>query len=51
MQDATPLSQDDQQFLQILHNPNLREALLEHLREQGLIDAFLAAESETTPTT
>ena len=41
------LSEEDQRFLRLIHDPGLREALLEHLREIGEIDAFLQAENET----
>lgn len=42
------LSEEDLRFLQIIHDPDLREDLLERLREIGEIDAFLQAESETS---
>lgn len=44
------IERDDQLFLEIVHNAELRTALLGRLQELGLLDAFLRAESGTTPT-
>ena len=41
------LSEEDQMFLKIVHDPSLRAALLERLQALGLLDAFLQVESET----
>lgn len=41
------LSEEELRFLRIVHDPARRGVLLEHLREQGLLDAFLQIESET----
>lgn len=45
-QDLAP--DEDNCFLKIVHNPNLREALLARLQELKLLDAFLLAERGTT---
>lgn len=44
------IEREDQMFLEIVRNAELRTALLVRLQELGLLDAFLQAESETTPT-
>ena len=41
------LSEEELQFLQIIRDPSLSGALLEHLQEIGEIDAFLQAGRET----
>ena len=41
------LTAEDRLFLNIIHDCDLREALLARLQEIELLDAFLQAESET----
>ena len=42
------MSQDEKRFLQMIHDPALREALLVRLEKLGLLSAFLEAENGTT---
>lgn len=48
---AEMFTEDEMKFLELVHNETLRERLLERLKQLELLDAFLQAESETTPTT
>lgn len=41
------LSDEDRNFLSIVHNKNIRKALLERLRDLGELPAFLEVESGT----
>lgn len=41
------LSDEDRNFLSIVHNQNIRKALLERLRDLGELPAFLEVENET----
>lgn len=41
------LSDEDRNFLSIVHNKNIRKALLERLRDLGELPAFLEVENET----
>ena len=43
MNERTP----EQQFLDMVHDPTLREVLLERLARLGLLSAFLQAENGT----
>ena len=42
------MSENEKKFLTMIHDPELREALLVRLEKLGLLSAFLAIESETT---
>lgn len=44
-------TEDEMKFLELVHNEALRERLLARLTQLELLDAFLQAESGTTPTT
>lgn len=41
------LSDEDRNFLSIVHNKNIRKALLERLRDLGELPAFLEVENGT----
>lgn len=41
------MSENERKFLQIVHDADLRAHLLARLEDQGLLSAFLEAESET----
>lgn len=41
------LSDEDSNFLSIVHNKNIRKALLERLRDLGELPAFLEVENGT----
>ena len=43
------MSESEQRFLDMVHDPDLRQALLERLAQLGLLAAFLEIESETIP--
>lgn len=42
------MSEQDRLFLKMIHDPELREGLLERLEKLGLLSAFLQVENETT---
>lgn len=42
------MTEEEKQFLEMVHNPEIREALLERLARLGLLAAFLAAENGTS---
>jgi len=42
------LTDEERKFLQIVHDAELRAHLLAHLEAEGLLSAFLEAESETS---
>lgn len=42
------MSDDEKRFLEMVHDPVLRQALLVRLETLGLLSAFLLAENETT---
>lgn len=42
------LSKDEEEFLRLANDPQLRQDLLARLEKLGLLSAFLQAESETT---
>ena len=42
------MTSEEERFLEMVHDPELRPNLLERLRRIGLISEFLAAENETT---
>lgn len=42
------MTNDEKKFLTYVHDPKLRQILLEHLKKLGLLSAFLAAESGKT---
>jgi len=43
------MPEEDRLFLQIIHDPALRPALLARLSQLGLLDDFRAIGCETTP--
>ena len=43
------MTPDEKRFLEMVHDQELRQALLERLHRIGLLSEFLEVESETTP--
>lgn len=41
------MTEDEIRFLQMIHDPEIREDLLARLEKQGLLSAFLAIENGT----
>ena len=42
------MNEHERMFLEMLHDPKLKQDLLERLEKIGLLSAFLQAENETT---
>lgn len=41
------MTEDERRFLDMVHDPEIRQDLLARLEQLGLLAAFLSAESET----